>query len=151
MRCIEFLHLFFSEFQILESEFQFLNFSTAEFEKKNPTGIFGIKNGIRILLPMGVPEIGSENQNSQPSHKEEDKIYSLTTKEIAEAQGKNQEIGLFKKSTNMPQKDTFFQLIEDATVLCKNGELIIPASLRHRAVGITINSNTLGTGIWKRQ
>jgi hypothetical protein len=52
---------FISEFQILELEFQFLNISTAEFKKKNPTGIFGIKNGIRILLPMGVPEIGTKN------------------------------------------------------------------------------------------
>jgi hypothetical protein len=34
MRCIEFLRLFFSEFQILESEFRFLDVSTAEFEKK---------------------------------------------------------------------------------------------------------------------
>jgi hypothetical protein len=35
--------------------------------KKNPTGIFGTVNGIRIPPPMGVPEIGTENQNSQPS------------------------------------------------------------------------------------
>ncbi len=35
--------------------------------KKNPTGIFGIKNETGILLPMGVPEIGTENRNSQPS------------------------------------------------------------------------------------
>ncbi len=51
----------------MESEFQFLDFSTAEFEKKIPTRIFGIKNGIRIPLWMGVPEIGTKNQNSQPS------------------------------------------------------------------------------------
>jgi hypothetical protein len=57
MKCIEFLRLFFFEFQILESEFQLLEFSTAEFEKYFSTGIFGIKNGIRIPLPMGVPEI----------------------------------------------------------------------------------------------
>jgi hypothetical protein len=43
-------------------------FSTAEFEKKILTGIFGIKNGIGIPLPMGVPEIGTKNWNSQPSH-----------------------------------------------------------------------------------
>jgi hypothetical protein len=36
-------------------------------EKKIPTGIFGIKNGIGIPLPIGVPEIGTKNQNSQPS------------------------------------------------------------------------------------
>ncbi len=38
-------------------------------QKKNPTKISGIKNGIGILLPMGVPEIGTENQNFQPSLK----------------------------------------------------------------------------------
>ncbi len=35
--------------------------------KKNPTGIFGIKNIIKILLPMGVPEIRTKDWNSQPS------------------------------------------------------------------------------------
>jgi hypothetical protein len=34
----------------------------------------------------------------------------------------------------MPQKDMCFQLIEDIQLLCKNGKLIIPASLQHRAV-----------------
>jgi hypothetical protein len=67
MSYIEFLRLFFFEFQIFESEFQFLDFSTAEFIRKILTGIFGIKNGIGIPLPMGVPEIGTENRNSQPS------------------------------------------------------------------------------------
>jgi hypothetical protein len=57
----------FFEFRILKSEFRFLDFSTAKFEKKNPTGIFGIENEIGIPLPMGVPEIGTENWNSQPS------------------------------------------------------------------------------------
>jgi hypothetical protein len=65
MRCIESLRSFFFEFRILELEFQYLKFSTAEF-KKNPTGIFRIENGIRIPLPMGVPEIGTENRNPQP-------------------------------------------------------------------------------------
>jgi hypothetical protein len=51
----------------LELEFRFLDFSTAEFEKKILTGIFGIENGIGILLTMGVPEIGTKNWNSQPS------------------------------------------------------------------------------------
>jgi hypothetical protein len=69
MRCIEFLRYFFFEFPISESEFRFLNFSTAEFEKIFTTGIFGIKNEIGIPLPMGVPEIGTKNWNSQPSGK----------------------------------------------------------------------------------
>jgi hypothetical protein len=44
----------------------FLTLQTLEFQKENPTGIFGIKNGIGILLTMGVPEIGTKNWNSQP-------------------------------------------------------------------------------------
>ncbi len=43
---------FFSEFRISESEFQFFDFSTAEF-KKNPTGIFGIKNGLEFCFQWG--------------------------------------------------------------------------------------------------
>jgi hypothetical protein len=34
----------------------------------------------------------------------------------------------------MPKKDMCLQLIEDTKVLCKNGKLVIPASLQHRAV-----------------
>jgi hypothetical protein len=68
-------------------------------------------------------------------HKEEDKIYPPITIEIAEAQGKDQElIVYFKKNAKMPQKDICLQLIEDTKVLCKDGKLIIPKSLRHRAV-----------------
>ncbi len=68
-------------------------------------------------------------------HKEEDEIYPLTLIEIAEAQHNNQELKVYyKKSTQMPQKDVYFHLIEDTKVLCKNGKIIIPASLRRRAV-----------------
>jgi hypothetical protein len=55
------------EFQILELEFRFVDFSTAEFKKIFLTGIFGIENGVGILLWMGFPEIGTKNWNSQPS------------------------------------------------------------------------------------
>ncbi len=34
----------------------------------------------------------------------------------------------------MPQTDIGFHLIEDLKMLCKHGKLMIPASLRHRAV-----------------
>jgi hypothetical protein len=53
------------EFRILESEFQFSDSPDIGIQKKNPTGIFGIENGIGILLTMGVPEIGTKNWNSQ--------------------------------------------------------------------------------------
>ncbi len=66
---------------------------------------------------------------------EEDKIYPLTLTEIADAQCKDQELKVyFKKNTKMPQKDIGLYLIEDTKVLCKNKKLIIPTSLRHRAV-----------------
>ncbi len=68
-------------------------------------------------------------------HEEEDEIYPLTTIEIAEAQCKDRELKVyFKKNAKMPQKDVGFHLIEDTKKLCKNGKLIIPASLRHQAV-----------------
>jgi hypothetical protein len=68
-------------------------------------------------------------------HKEEDEIYPLTTIEIAEAQHKDRHLKVYyKKNAKMPQKDLCFHLIEDIKMLCKKGKLIIPASLRHRAV-----------------
>jgi hypothetical protein len=46
----------------------FLTLQTSEFQKNIPTGIFGIENGIRIPLTMGVSEIRTKIWNSQPSH-----------------------------------------------------------------------------------
>ncbi len=40
----------------------------------------------------------------------------------------------YKKNAIVPKKDICPQLVEDTKVLCNNGKLIIPASLRHRAV-----------------
>jgi hypothetical protein len=69
------------------------------------------------------------------NHGEEVEIYPLATMEIAEAQCKDQELkAFFKKNATMPQKDIHLQLVEATKVLCKNGKLIIPASLQHRAV-----------------
>jgi hypothetical protein len=69
------------------------------------------------------------------NHGEEEEIYPLTTKEIAEAQRKDQEVKVYYiKNARMPKKDMCLQLLKDTTVLCKNGKLVIPASLGHRAV-----------------
>ncbi len=58
-----------------------------------------------------------------------------TTIEIAEAPRKDQELKVFfKKNAKILKKEICFQLIEDTKVLCNNVKLIIPASLRHRAV-----------------
>jgi hypothetical protein len=68
-------------------------------------------------------------------HEEEDKVYPLTLIEIADAQRKDQELKVYlKKNTIMPQKDIGLNLIEDTKVLCKNGKVMIPTSLCHRAV-----------------
>jgi hypothetical protein len=68
-------------------------------------------------------------------HKEEDEIYRLSLIEIADAQCKDQKLKVyFKKNTKTPQNDISLHLIEDTKVLCKNEKMIIPTSLRHRAV-----------------
>ncbi len=54
---------------------------------------------------------------------------------IAEAQRKDRELKVYyKKNARMPKKDMCLQLTEDTKVLCKNGKLVIPTSLQHRAV-----------------
>jgi hypothetical protein len=67
MRCIEFLRFFFGipNFGIGIPISQFFNSGICL--KFFLTGIFGIGNRSGIPLPMGVPEIGTENWNSQPS------------------------------------------------------------------------------------
>jgi hypothetical protein len=68
-------------------------------------------------------------------HEEMDEIYPLTLTKIADAQRKDQELKVYlKKNSTMPQKAIGLHLIEDTKVLCKNGKLMIPTSLRHRAV-----------------
>jgi hypothetical protein len=69
-------------------------------------------------------------------HGEEEEIYPPTIIEIVEAQCKDQELKVYYKKNNarMPKEDMCLRLIEDTKVLCKNGKLVIPASLRHRAV-----------------
>jgi hypothetical protein len=55
------------EFQIFQKlEFWLVDFSAAEFKKILPEYLES-EIGIGILLLMGVPEIGTENWNSQPS------------------------------------------------------------------------------------
>ena len=64
-------------------------------------------------------------------HEEEDEVYPLTLPEIADAQRTDRELKVyFNKNAIMPHKDMVIQLIEDTKVLCKNGKVIIPTSLR---------------------
>ncbi len=64
------------------------------------------------------------------NHGEVDEIYPLITIEIAEAHRKDQELKVYyKKNAIMPKKDVCLKLVENTKVLCKNGKLIITASL----------------------
>ncbi len=56
---------------------------------------------------------------------EEEAIYPLTTREIAEAQNKEESLSTQGYST---------QLVENVKVLCKDGKMVIPKSLQHCAV-----------------
>eukprot|EP00804_Cyclotella_cryptica_P016192 CCRYP_005685-RA/>CCRYP_005685-RA protein AED:0.45 eAED:0.81 QI:0/0/0/1/0.5/0.33/3/0/553 len=56
---------------------------------------------------------------------EEDSIYPLTTREIAEAQ---------QEDESLLNKGYSPQLVENIKVLCKDGKMVIPTSLQHRAV-----------------
>ncbi len=68
-------------------------------------------------------------------YEEEEEVYPLTLTEIADAQRKDQELKAYcKKNATMPQKDIGIHLIKDTKVLCKNGKVMIPTSLWHRAV-----------------
>ena len=60
---------------------------------------------------------------------EEEEIFPLTVKEIAEAQGLDK---LFKASAIKEKYNK--TLIENTPVFCKNGKLVIPRSLQHHAV-----------------
>ena len=60
---------------------------------------------------------------------DEDAIYPLTTREIAEAQKHDNELN------NMTDEHGYMtQLVENTKVLCKNGKMVIPKSLQQRAV-----------------
>eukprot|EP00804_Cyclotella_cryptica_P015316 CCRYP_005412-RA/>CCRYP_005412-RA protein AED:0.35 eAED:0.35 QI:0/0/0/1/0/0/3/0/568 len=56
---------------------------------------------------------------------EEDSIYPLTTREIAEAQ---------QDDTSLLNKGYSTHLVENIKVLCKDGKMVIQKSLQHRAV-----------------
>ncbi len=63
------------------------------------------------------------------NHSEEEENFPLTVKEIAEAQG----LDKFFKATTIKEKYDK-TLIKNTPVFCKNGKLVIPRSLQHRAV-----------------
>ncbi len=68
---------------------------------------------------------------------EEEEKYPHILIEIADAQRKEQELKAYlKKNAIKPQRDIGLHLIEDIKVVCKNGKVMIPTSLRHRALSL---------------
>ena len=63
------------------------------------------------------------------NHSDKDVIYPLTVKEITQAQKDN---AVLKKLRKTDKYST--QLMEDTQVLCKDGKMVIPKVLQHRAV-----------------
>ncbi len=60
---------------------------------------------------------------------DEDAIYPLTTREIAEAQNHDMEV-----NTMTDKHGYTTQLVESTKILCKNGKMVIPTSLQQHAV-----------------
>ncbi len=95
-----------------------------------------LNDSVKTLVQSRIDTNTYEDLNfAFANHGEEDEMYHLTTIEMAKAQQKDGELKVyFEKNTKIPKKDVCFQLVDDAKVLCKNGKLIIPTSLRHRSV-----------------
>ena len=86
--------------------------------------------------PSGQEESTSPSASMQESmncvfanQDDEEAIYPLTTREIAEAQKHNIEL-----NTKTDKNGYTIQLVENTKVPCKNGKMIIPKSLQKRAV-----------------
>jgi hypothetical protein len=60
----------------------------------------------------------------------EDKIYSLTTAEIAEAQQANATLKHLFKQNAVIDQELEIKLIENTTCVCKDGQLSIPKPLQ---------------------
>jgi hypothetical protein len=65
---------------------------------------------------------------------EEDKIYPLTTAEIAETQQANATLKHLFKHYSVIDKELEIKLIENTTCVCKDGWLLIPKPLQVHAV-----------------
>eukprot|EP00804_Cyclotella_cryptica_P013866 CCRYP_002396-RA/>CCRYP_002396-RA protein AED:0.37 eAED:0.47 QI:0/0/0/1/0/0/3/0/440 len=81
---------------------------------------------LRPVLPEASLASTQESMNQVFANRnEEDSIYPLTTREIAEAQ---------REDESLLNKGYSTQLVENIKVLCKDGKMVIPTSLQHWAV-----------------
>jgi hypothetical protein len=65
---------------------------------------------------------------------EEDEIYPLTTREIAEAQQADASLKHLFKHNSVIDQGLEIKLIENTTCVCKDGQLVIPKPLQVHAV-----------------
>ena len=80
------------------------------------------------------------------NHNEEDVIYPLTIKEIAQTQNDD---AVLKKLSKTDKYST--QLVEDTLVLCKDGKMVIPKFFRVKQLaGTTTTCSILDTHVLKR-
>jgi hypothetical protein len=83
---------------------------------------------------------------------DEDKIYPLTTVEIAAAQRADASLKHFFKRNAVIDQGLEIKLIENTTCVCKDGRLVIPSySKCVQLSGITTIYSTLDTHVLKRQ
>ena len=68
------------------------------------------------------------------NHSEEDEIYSLTVKEIVEAQQADSKLTHFLVRNSTLDKGPELQNFEDETCICNKGRLVIPKPLQRHAV-----------------
>jgi hypothetical protein len=68
------------------------------------------------------------------NHSKEDKIYPLTTEEIAEANQADEFLKHFFKRNAVIDQGLEIKLIENTTCVCKDGWLVIPKPLQVHAV-----------------
>jgi hypothetical protein len=68
------------------------------------------------------------------SHSDKDKIYPLTTEEIAEAQRGNTSLKHLFKHNAVIDQGLEIKLTENTTCVCKDSRLVIPKPLQVRAV-----------------
>jgi hypothetical protein len=67
MRCIEFLHNFVFGIPNFGIRIPISQCFNSGIQEKNFNQNLWNQNEIKILLPMGVPEVGTKNWNSHPS------------------------------------------------------------------------------------
>jgi hypothetical protein len=65
---------------------------------------------------------------------EEEEIYPLTAQEVADAQRVDATIKHCFKSNHVFDKDFNIRLVDNTSIVFKNGRMVIPKSLQRRAV-----------------